>query len=111
MSLTPLELNRVMTLPFVTTDFVSPQEPLQHKDDPGDNTGLAAGAGIGGAVVVILVIIGVVVFIRYCMHIRQSLNLCDIIIIVVHSLCLFKNIGKNTILFSCSHDLLNFVYF
>nr|XP_022306912.1 receptor-type tyrosine-protein phosphatase T-like [Crassostrea virginica] len=40
------------------------QEPLQHKDDPGDNTGLAAGAGVGGAVVVILVIIGVIVFIR-----------------------------------------------
>lgn len=102
MSLTTLELNRVMTLPFVTTDFVSPQEPLQHKDDPGDNTGLAAGAGVGGAVVVILVIIGVIVFIRYCMHICQSLNLCNITIIVVHSLCLFKNIGKTfTILILC----------
>lgn len=94
MSLTTLGLNRVMTLPLLTTDFVSPQVALKHKDDPGDNTGLAAGAGIGGAVVVILVIIGVVVFIRYCMHIRQSLNLCHITIIVVHSLCLFKNIGK-----------------
>lgn len=41
------------------------QEPLQHKDDPGDKTGLAAGAGVGGAVVVVLVIIGVIVFIRY----------------------------------------------
>ena len=45
---------------FFTTQVVSNQE-----GDPGDNTGLAAGAGVGGAVLVILVIIGVIVFLRY----------------------------------------------
>lgn len=30
-----------------------------------DNTGLAVGAGVGGAVIVVLIIIGVIVFIRY----------------------------------------------
>ena len=41
------------------------QVTSERKDDPGDNTGLAAGAGVGGAVIVILVIIGVIVFLRY----------------------------------------------
>lgn len=51
---------RVPLYHFFTTQVVSNQE-----GDPGDNTGLAAGAGVGGAVLVILVIIGVIVFLRY----------------------------------------------
>lgn len=35
-----------------------------------DKTGLAAGAGVGGAVVVVLIIIGVIVFIRYRLNNR-----------------------------------------
>ena len=51
---------RVHSLSFFTAQVASNLE-----DDPGDNTAIAAGAGIGGAVLVILVIIGVIVFIRY----------------------------------------------
>ena len=40
------------------------------RGSPEDNTGLAAGAGVGGAVVVILVIIGVIVFLRYRLNNR-----------------------------------------
>lgn len=41
------------------------QASSEQTHDPGDSTGLAAGAGVGGAVIVILVIIGVIVFRRY----------------------------------------------
>ena len=50
---------------YILYHFFTTQVASNRDDHPGDNTGLAAGAGIGGAVLVILVIIGVIVFIRY----------------------------------------------
>lgn len=50
---------------YILYHFFAIQVASNRDDDPGDNTGLAAGAGIGGAVLVILVIIGVIVFLRY----------------------------------------------
>ena len=41
------------------------QRTSEARVNPEDKTGLAAGAGVGGTVVVVLVIIGVIVFIRY----------------------------------------------
>ena len=46
------------------------QRTSEARVNPEDNTGLAAGAGVGGAVVVVLIIIGVIVFIRYRLNNR-----------------------------------------
>lgn len=45
--------------------FIYTQIKSGLKDKPEGNTGVATGAGVGGAVIVILVVIGVIVLIRY----------------------------------------------
>ena len=45
--------------------FIYTQIKSGLKDNPEGNTWVATGAGVGGAMVVILVIIGVIVLIRY----------------------------------------------
>lgn len=51
------------------------QRTSEARVNPEDKTGLAAGAGVGGAVVVVLIIIGVIVFIRYRLNNRVDVGL------------------------------------
>ena len=55
--------------------FIYTQIQSGLKDKPEGNTWVATGAGVGGAVVVILVVIGVIVLIRY----RNQLSLFNVL--------------------------------
>ena len=55
----------MQTIYFVYSQTTGEQKDSEQKNSAVDNTVLAAGAGVGGAVIVTLLVIGVIVFIRY----------------------------------------------
>ena len=67
------------------------QKDSEQRYSPVQNTGLATGAGVGGAVIVILVVIGVFVFIRYRQYIMFVFNHFFKPVIYMYKLDLMSN--------------------